>query len=52
MEQHPFTGFPGSIQAVTDNGTAQAQGMGGMKPELMGAAGQRDKFHPGLSIFH
>jgi len=52
MEQHAFAGFSGSIESISDNGTAQAQRMGGMQPELMGTTGQGDKLYPGCAVAH
>ena len=50
MQQHPLSRLPAPVQAVADDGTIQAKFMGGMQPQLMGTARERDKLNPGSAL--
>ena len=47
MEQHSLSLFAAAVEPVADDGGAEAEPVGGMDPELVGASGDRGEFDPG-----
>jgi hypothetical protein len=52
VEHHLVAIAAGAVEAIADYGGAESQGVGGVQPELMGAAGERGKLEPGVLSFN
>lgn len=50
MEQQLISFAALAVEAVTDNGAAEAKRMGGMYPKLMGPSGFREETKPGSCL--